>query len=118
MTDDTTVPRETVVQIAKAYNELMELKARQADLMAQMIRGCIAKLRQSADDTRAMRQACGFAEQKAARVLHQRDQAKAWLYLDYVATQLENQSVRLPDANPKDIPICFSVSDPTTTPNA
>ena len=90
----TTVPREKVVAIAENIRELMELKARQLGTMAEMIRWCVVALRRKTDSftTSAQRQEINS------------DKAKALLYLEHLATKMENESVRSSDDQPKENP--------------
>lgn len=96
----TTVPRETLVQVVESYNQLLDLKVKQAALMAEMIRGCISTLQCDPKDTRAYRMAQGFSAEAKATKEHRENQKKAWLYLQHVATMLEDMSGR-PDVSVK-----------------
>lgn len=81
------IPHATVIQIAENIREVLALKDKQAATMALMIRSCLAALRKtptSRDDA-------------AKRKQIKDDRAKALLYLEYLATQLEHQSVREPN---------------------
>lgn len=92
MSDETTVPREKVIQLAESYRQLMHLKIEQHATMALMIRGCIAKIRQDGRDSPAYRRASGFTAGNAALREHKREQAMAFLHLEWLATQLENEA--------------------------
>lgn len=95
-----TIPREKVVEIAELYNQLLDLKAQQASKMAEMIRACISTLQCDPKDTRAYRMAQGFSAEAKATKEHREDQKRAWLYLQHVATMLEDMSGR-PDVSVK-----------------
>ena len=87
MEDKPPVPHAKVDQIAKAFHELMTLKDRQASTMAELLRHCTAALRRTP----------GPFDDAAKRREIAADKRKALLYLDYLATQLENQAVRQSD---------------------
>lgn len=106
MTDEPTVPRDVVVRLADSYRELWLLKQQQYGTMAEMIRGCIAKIRQDGRDSPAYRRASGFTAGNAALREHKREQAMAFLHLEWLATQLENQSGALsPDIDLNHCPV-------------
>ena len=93
---DTTIPREKVEQLAANIHELLALKDNQAGTMAEMIRGCIAAIRQGDDPNSSpkVRRAEGWIARGAATKEVRNDKARALLYLEYLATQLENQSTK------------------------
>lgn len=90
----TTVPREKVVAIAENVRQLHGLRMTQLATVAKMIRGCHAKIvaKPSAFATVTDRQ----------KIANER--AKALRYLEALATQLENESVRSSDDQPKENP--------------
>jgi len=105
MSAPTTVPIEKVRQLADSYYELMVLNDQKAGTMAQMIRGCIQALTQDTNEAaraleRERRHLKGY---KAIVRMHEpakkvrEDRERAFLYLQWLATQLENQSVRSSD---------------------
>lgn len=89
---ETTVPREKVVQIVESYRQLLHLKIEQHATMALMIRGCIAKIRQDYKETPAYRRAQGLTASNVAMREHKREQDMAFLHLEWLATQLENEA--------------------------
>ena len=106
---NTTVPREKVVQIAENVRELRDLTKRQQATQAQMIRWCVMALRQTEAQAQRSLEAERVREQRAGKRyrpvgLHEpgkkvrEDKVKALLYLEWLATQLEDQSVRDPDS--------------------
>ena len=103
MTEET-VPRSTVVQLAKQVRELQHLHARKAGTMADLIRASLAAMQQTTGEARRRlererrnlpiaKQRIGFTE-PAAKVT--KDKKLAILHLEWLATQLENQSDRDP----------------------
>lgn len=90
----TTVPREKVEALAAHIHQLHGLRMTQLATVAKMIRACHAQIvaKPSAFATAADRQ-------KIAN-----DRAKALSYLEALATQLENESVRSSDDQPKETP--------------
>ena len=114
------VPFDKVEALAANIRELQELERRKAATQAQMIRWCVQALNQTTDQARRRLEAqlmqdieegkrrptarVGFTEpSKKVR----EDRHKAILYLEMLATSLENQSVRSPDDNqPKEPEPC------------
>ncbi len=82
----TTVPRETLEQVAAGFRELQELSARKGGIQAQLIRWCVHKLRS---------QASPFATAKERRE-HRREQTLALIYLEWLATRLEGSEAPAP----------------------
>lgn len=99
------VPFEKVQRLAVSYRELDTLRKGQAATMAELIRGCVAALRQTTDEARRKlererRHLTGFASQVRLHEPTKKvndDKRLAFLHLEWLATQLENQSVRSPD---------------------
>lgn len=79
-----TVPRETVVTIADNFCQLMDLKQRQAVTQAKLIRWCVRVIRKR-------HQPVPFPDHRN-RVKLTNDRDLALLHLEWLATQLENQS--------------------------
>jgi len=98
-TDRAPVPFATVEVLAKNIRELRELEQRKAATQAELIRWCVHCLRTTPEQCAGVRRAEGFTASNAARRAHVEDQKKALLYLEWLATSLENQTVRSPDNN-------------------
>lgn len=93
----TTVPREKVVAIAENIRELHELFWRQKAAQVKLVRWCVQELRADTNTHRLR----GFEDwhTKCQIIAENREnKAKALLYLEWLATQLEDQSVRDPDS--------------------
>lgn len=82
-------PIEKVRLLATNVNELLALKDQQLVTMAKMLRQCIAAIRRTPTSW----------DGRAERLAIASDRAKSFLYLEYLATQMENQSVRSSDTN-------------------
>lgn len=105
------VPFATVEALAKNIRELRQLEQHKAATQAELIRWCIQAINQTteqaqrrleAERVRAQREGKRYrpvAMHEPARKVRD-DRAKAILYLEWLATQLENQSVRSPDTDP------------------
>ena len=94
---NTTVPREKVVAIAENVRELHELFRQQKATQAELIRWCVQELRADTNTHRLR----GFEDWHTKRQIiaeNRENKAKALLYLEWLATQLEDQSVRDPDS--------------------
>lgn len=101
MTRSTTIPREKVEQLAAGYKELMALKDTQAGTMAEMIRGCVQAIRLADNPNSApkVRRAEGWIARGAATKEVYADKARALLYLEWLATQLEDQTKEKTDVS-------------------
>lgn len=90
------VPFATVEALAKNIRDLQELERRRAATQAELIRGCVTCLRM---DSRSYRLRGHESSTERARIIKENyeNQSKAMLYLEWLATQLEKQSVRSPD---------------------
>lgn len=75
------VPYATVEALAKSIRDLRELERSKSATQAELIRWCVRALKQTTGSAKKVRE----------------DRAKAILYLEWLATQLENQSVGSPD---------------------
>ena len=105
----TTVPREKVVAIAENVRELHDLAKQQKVTQAKLIRWCVMALKQTEAQARRSLEAERVREQRAGKRYRpvgfhepskkvREDKALALLYLEWLATQLEDQSVRDPDS--------------------
>jgi hypothetical protein len=94
-----TVPRETVEKIAQNIKDLFELKAKQGQTQAQLIRWCLMAMQQTTQQAERSLE----RERRHHPVPHKRivrmhepqrkvrdDKAMALLQLEWLATQLEN----------------------------
>lgn len=93
------VPFDKVEQLAKNIRELRELERKQKAIQAELIRGCVIQLRANPREYRLR----GFeTATERARIIKENlaNRDKAILYLEWLATQLENNSVGSPDNNP------------------
>ena len=79
------VPREKVVQIAEQYREIEALRRQQSGTQAKMIRACVSEIRQPASGPFMT-----VEQRRKAKQTHD----QALLYLEALATMLENESVR------------------------
>lgn len=106
------VPHAKVVAMADNIHKLLDLKAQEQGTMAELIRWCLWALEQTSEqagrslarklmaDVKAGRRpkhACVRMHEPAKKVSD--DRKLAMLYLNWLATRLEDQSVRLPDTN-------------------
>lgn len=83
----TTIPRERLDTIVESYNHLLDLHRQQKATQAQLLRWCVHMLR---IDPRTYRMR-GHRSSHAAQVAeNKREQALALLYLEWLATQLED----------------------------
>ena len=104
------VPFATVEALAKNIRDLRELEQRKAATQAQLIRWCIRAINQTIDQAsrqleaervRAQREGkryCPVRMLEPAKKVRE-DRRKAILHLEWLATQLENQTVRSPDTS-------------------
>lgn len=85
----TTIPREKLVTIVESYNHLLDLYRQQKATQAQLVRWCVHMLRIDPRTyrTRGHRSSVEHAAQVAE---NKREQALALLYLEWLATQLED----------------------------
>lgn len=100
------VPFAKVEQIAAQVNELHVLQAKQQALQAEMIRACLAEIR---SDPRNHRMRGHENATERARIIKENinNQARALLYLEQLATMLENESCRVTRQDqPKDTESC------------
>ena len=90
------VPFDQVEQLAKNIRELRELERKQKATQAELIRWCVIYLR---IDPRNHRLRGYESSVERARIIKENNdnKAKAILYLEWLATQLENNSVGSPD---------------------
>lgn len=106
------IPRSKVEQLAKSIRDLRELEQRKAGTQAQLIRWCLAGIRQTTDQASRQLEAERIRAQREGKRyrpvrMHEpakkvrEDRAKAVTYLEWLATQLENQSVTLRDDQSK-----------------
>lgn len=108
------VPFATVQELGRQVRELQELQRRQQATQAELIRWCVQCLRM---DPRNHRLRGHETATERARIIkeNQNDKAKALVYLEWLATQLENQSVRSPDSDPsKGTDPCTQASSSTS----
>lgn len=86
-----TVPKATAVTLAANIRNLLALKAREKATMAELIRWCVRELRA---DPRAHRLRGHETAVDRTRIIaeNQQNQAKAILYLEWLATELEDRS--------------------------
>lgn len=91
---DTTIPRAKVEELARLVQEQHILFDKQRLTQAEMIRGCIQRIRwaQDPDGSPAVRRAEGFTKASEARRKVREEGAQALLYLEALATSLENQA--------------------------
>lgn len=96
MADRDPVPFAKVEELAKHFRDLIALKQRQQATQAELIRGCVIYLR---IDPRNHRLRGYESSVERARIIKENNdnKAKAILYLEWLATQLENNSVGSPD---------------------
>jgi hypothetical protein len=92
MSDSTTVPRELVEELARGVHALLDMKQRQHATMAHMLRGCLAKIREDPRQSYIYRKAQGFTAEAQALKEHKIEVAQAFLHLEWLATQLENDA--------------------------
>lgn len=78
---DDMVPRAALVAVAESFNALKVLEKRRAATQAQLIRGCVQALRKENP---------AFGMDKIRE--HKKNQDKALIYLEALATMLEDQS--------------------------
>lgn len=90
------VPFDKVEQLAKNIRELRELERKQKATQAELIRGCVHCLRM--DPTSYRLRGYETLTERSRIIKENKDnKAKAILYLEWLATQLENNSVGSPD---------------------
>jgi len=87
----TTVPRETVEEMAARFRELRQLQRQQQATMAEMIRACVANLDIDVEN-HGMRGHETGAQRIDQRNKNKANKAQARLYLLTLATSLEDQS--------------------------
>lgn len=98
----------TVEALAKSIRDLRELERSKSATQAELIRRCVRAIKQTtgqaqrsleAERVRAQREGkrCRPVRMHEPAKKVREDRAKAILYLERLATQLENQSVRSPD---------------------
>ena len=99
------VPHSVVVELARLTREKEELERKAKATMAEMIRGCIAAIQQTTDQAkrRLERERMHLKHPKCVVRMHEpqqkvnEDKRLTLLHLEWLATSLENQSVRQPD---------------------
>lgn len=102
------VPYATVEALAKSIRDLRELERSKSATQAELIRWCVRALKQTTDQARRSLEAERLREEREGKRYRpvrrfgpdkkvREDRAKAILYLEWLATQLENQSVGSPD---------------------
>lgn len=90
------VPFATVEALAKNIRELRELEQRKAATQAELIRWCVHYLRM--DPTSYRLRGYETSTERSRIIKENKDnKAKALLYLEWLATSLENNSVGSPD---------------------
>ena len=82
----TTVPRAKVEALAANIKELFNLKAHQSQIQAKLIRWCVQAM------TREPRGHFDYHQDRKERKEIKENKAKALLYLDWLATQMENNA--------------------------
>jgi len=88
---NTTVPRETVEEMAARFRELRELHRQQQATMAEMIRACVTNLDIDVN-AHGMRGHETASQQIRQLNKNKANKAQARLYLLMLATSLEDQS--------------------------
>ena len=83
-------------QFAELARELIDLHAQKALTQAQLIRWCVGKLRQDPSSAR-LRGFETYGERMRIIKENHKHREAALLYLEWLATGLEDQGVRLPD---------------------
>jgi len=90
------VPFDKVKQIADSFHELMSLRDKEGATQAQIIRWCVTELR-SDPNTHRMRDHEGYIAQQKQRAENRRNQKLALLYLEWLATKLEDRGSNPPE---------------------
>lgn len=85
------VPRETVEKLAEHIREFIRLQGVKAGAQAELIRWCVTVLLKDPDSYR-MRGHEGYTDKKRIRSENLRNRRKAFIYLQWLATQLEDQA--------------------------
>ena len=86
------MPKATVVALAENIRDLLALKDREKATMAKIIRSCVQELR--ADPRMHRLRGHESAAQRASIIAeNQRNQDKALLYLEHLATRLEDAAI-------------------------
>lgn len=86
------IPRSKVEELARQIRELRNLEARKAGTQAELIRWCLTAIRMD-PNTHMLRGHEGWQARHKQIEKNKNDQKLAFLYLEWLATQLENQSV-------------------------
>ena len=81
------IPRATVEELARQVRELMLLKGRQMALMGEMIRWCVQELRRDPNGRPAGQ---SHLDAMHTRKLNAENKKKALLYLEHLATKMED----------------------------
>lgn len=91
---ETTVPRARVEAIAANIRELFNLKAHQGEVQAKLVRYCVSAVRRADDppSCNSVRGAVTQLERSNAIRKLKADKARALLYLERLATQMENNA--------------------------
>ena len=89
---DDMVPRATLVAVAESFNALKVLERQRAATQAEMIRACLAAIRMDVSTYRC-RHLDTYSKERVDQVRkNKKDQAQAFIYLEALATMLEDQS--------------------------
>ena len=97
---DDMVPRATLVAVAEGFHALKALERQRAATQAEMIRACLVAIRMDVHSYR-----CGhlsqFSKERREQVRkNKEDQKKAFIYLEVLATMLEDQANAKPTEPP------------------
>lgn len=99
--DNDMVPRATLVAVAESFNALKALERQRAATQAEMIRTCLAAIRMDVNNYRVPSHLNMFDKQRIEQVKkNKQDQKKAFIYLEVLATMLEDQANAKPTEPP------------------
>lgn len=98
---DDMVPRATLVAVAESFRALKVLELRRAATQAKLIRTCLAAIRMDVNTYRVPTYQSMFAKERVEQVAkNKKDQQKGYIYLEVLATMLEDQANAKPTEPP------------------